>query len=111
MALFYSTFNFFTFISARNETMTKYIINLAVNSCFADLEKNFSIMMLHFRNIVYNYIFTRDFFLLSISPCGSVFQLFLPLIIMLRQILSLKIKHRLLLAAIVESRVVMVFLV
>ena len=68
-------------------------------------------MMLHFRNIVYNYIFTRDFFLLSISPGGSVFQLLLPLIIRLRQILSLKIKHRLLLAAMVESRVVMVFLV
>ena len=68
-------------------------------------------MMLHFRNIVYNYIFTRDFFLLSISPCGSVFQLLLPLIIRLRQIFSLKIKHRLLLVAMVESRVVMVFLV
>ena len=43
--------------------------------------------------------------MLSISPCGSVFQLLLPMIIRLRQILSLKIKHRLLLAAMVESRV------
>ena len=68
-------------------------------------------MMLHLRNIVYSQIFTRDFFLLSISLCGSVFKLLLPMIIRLRQILSLKIKHRLLLAAMVESRVVMVFLV
>ena len=87
------------------------IINLVVNSCFADLEKNFSIMMLHFRNIVELHIYQRLLFLLSISPCGSVFQLLLPLIIRLRQILSLEIKHRLLLAAMVESRVVMVFLV
>ena len=60
-------------------------------------------MVLYFRNIVYNYIITRDFFSLSICPCGSVFQLLLPMIIRLRQILFLKIKHRLFLAAMVKA--------